>query len=127
MSEKARLNDILADVSALPETMVWRNNTGQAWQGDKVDLRGRKYVQVEPGMVVLRKARPITFGLPGSGDIMGASGRRPLAVEVKDDGGRQSQQQILFERAWTRIGGIYVLARDSREAVEGIERALLLG
>ena len=77
-------------------------------------------VRIEPGMVVLRNARPIKFGLPGSGDILGAHAGRPVAVEMKDERGAQRELQKNFERSWVKAGGIYILARSSEEAVNGL-------
>lgn len=119
-SEKAILNDTLVAISAEPETIAWRNNTGQAWQGKRQNLRVGEMVRVIQGMVVLGEARPITFGLPGSGDILGASAGRPLSIEVKDATGRQSDIQKRFEVAWVRAGGIYLLVRSPEEAVEAL-------
>lgn len=119
-SEKAILNDVLVAVSALPDAMVWRNNTGQAWQGGRVKARVGEKVTVEPGMVILRNARPINFGLTGSGDALGAVQGRPVAIETKARRGYQSEQQANFERAWVRCGGLYILARSPEEAVEGL-------
>lgn len=116
-SEKAILNDILVDVSAEPETLVYRNNTGMAWQGERVTAPVGSVVKIEPGMIILREGRPLHAGLPGSGDIMGVSRGRPLSLEVKRLGGRQTEIQRNFERAWTRAGGLYVLARSSAEAL----------
>ena len=119
-SEKAIQNDILMDLSALDGGIFWRNNSGQAWQGQKLEKPTGSYVKIEPGMVVLAQARPIRFGLEGSADIVGAYGCRPVAVEVKKDGGRQAQVQRYFERAWVKAGGIYVLARSVDEARDGV-------
>jgi hypothetical protein len=33
----------------------------------------------------------------------------------------------MFERAWVKAGGIYVLARSAAEAREKIEQAVLIG
>lgn len=122
-SEKAILNDALVDLAALPETMVWRNNTGTAWQGERVNAPVGSMVKVAPRMVILRDARPVTFGLPGSGDILGTHRGLALAVEIKKRTGRQSQQQRNFERAWTAAGGVYVLARSAGEAVRAVKHA----
>lgn len=124
MSEKAEQNQALIDLSALDETMVWQNSTGTAWQGKTVDVAPGGYVRVEPGMKVLRNARPIRFGLEGSGDILGAVRRRPLAVEMKSLTGRQRVTQQHFERAWVKAGGIYILARSADEAVSTVKSTL---
>ena len=114
-SEKAIQNDILIDVSSWDETMVFRNNTGMAWQGEKLKPRVGSTITVEPNMVILRNGRPVRFGLEGSADIIGASHRYPLAIEVKDEDGKQTEQQKKFENAWTAAGGIYILARSVNE------------
>lgn len=115
-SEKAIQNDGLVALSARPNSIYFRNNTGQAWQGRQVRAKVGGWVKFEEGMVVLRGARPISFGLEGSGDVLGADSGFPVAVEFKDADGRQRKQQILFGEAWERAGGIYVLARTVHEA-----------
>lgn len=116
-SEKAILNETLVAVSALPKTLVFRNNTGMAWQGDPARPRVGSMVRVEPGMVILRNARPIHFGLPGSADILGSTDGRPLAIECKDHNGTQLPSQQSFEKAWVKAGGIYVIVRSVDEAL----------
>ena len=119
--EKPIQNDILMDLSALDGGIFWRNNTGQAWQGKRVDLAPGAYVRIEPGMVVLKQARPIRFGLEGSSDIIGAYSRRAVAVEVKrEKGGRMESSQPHFRDAWVKAGGLYVLARSVEEARDGV-------
>lgn len=120
MSEKSVLNETLVAVSALPEALVWRNNTGQAWQGERVHARTGSSVTVLPGMTILRNARPISFGLSGSSDIIGAIQGRPVAIETKTQRGRQSDDQQIFETCWKRAGGLYVLARSREQALEGL-------
>lgn len=116
-SEKSILNETQVELSALPESLVFRNNTGQAWQGEEIYARLGSFVKVEPGMVILRRARRIRFGLPGSADLLGVVQRRAVAVETKTETGRQAEQQRLFGAAWERCGGIYVLARSATEAI----------
>lgn len=126
-SEKAILNDTLVSVTAVPETIAWRNNTGQAWAGQRVRLRpgskivvdGQTYV-ANANTVLILNAQPVTFGLPGSGDILGATAGRPLSIEVKDATGRQSEQQKAFQRAWEAAGGVYLLVRDPDEAAQQV-------
>lgn len=116
-SEKAIQNDGLVALSAEPDSIYWRNNTGKAWQGEKVNAAPGSHVKVEPGMVILRKARFITFGLSGSGDVIGAQQGVPVVVEFKTLTGPQAEQQRLFSAAWRRAGGVYVLARSPEESV----------
>lgn len=121
-SEKSILNETLVAVTALPETMAWRNNTGSAWQGKRVTGSVGTLVMLEPGMVILREARPVTFGLPGSPDIIGVRRQRAIGAEIKSDDGVQADLQIRFQRAWEKAGGLYVLARSADEVVEVLIR-----
>lgn len=119
-SEKAILNDTLVKVSALPETIIWRNNTGTAWAGRRVNVRPGQTLVVKPGMTIIMDAQPISFGLPGSGDAMGASAGRPLAIETKDATGRQTQEQKDFQAAWEAAGGVYILGRDADDIAQRV-------
>ena len=123
-SEHAIQSDTLVRLSGMDDALVFRNNTGQAWQGQRVRLKPGQNYRFEQGMVVLREARPITFGLEGSGDVLGAIQSAPVAVEVKTAEGKQRKAQELFERAWTKAGGIYVLARSAAEAERKVNEEL---
>lgn len=120
-SEQAELHDTLVAVSALPETLVYRQNTGQAWTGRPVDIGVGQYIRVERGMKILREARPINFGCPGAGDIVGVNRGKPLQIEMKTLSGRQQVIQQSFQRAWTKAGGIYILARSPKDAVNALK------
>lgn len=120
-SEKAILNDSLIAVSALPDTMAWRNNTGMAWQGEELRVGVGQMVRVERGMKILRDARPVQFGLLGSGDIMGVTFGRAWAIEVKDAVGRQQDSQIKFQRAFELAGGKYQLVRSAEAALSFVQ------
>jgi hypothetical protein len=115
-SEKAIQNEILVDVSSWDETLVFRNNTGMAWQGERLKLAPGSTLTVEPGMVVLRNGRPVKFGLEGSADILGSAMGWALAIEVKTDVGRQREQQGKFQTAWQNAGGLYIIARSVADA-----------
>jgi hypothetical protein len=60
------------------------------------------------------------YRIRGTADIIGITGAnwsiatspRPLAVEVKMPGGRQSEDQKEFEKRWVLHGGVYVLAHS---------------
>jgi len=122
-SEKRILNDSLVAVSALPHTMAWRNNTGTAWQGEEVRAGVGTLVRVESGMKILRNARPISFGLPGSGDLLGVTRGRAWALEIKDTHGQQRDTQKKFQAAFELAGGVYALSRSvdfSRKIIEGL-------
>lgn len=77
---------------------VWRNNTGTYWSGD----------------------RPISYGYPGSADIIGllpGSGRF-LAIECKSSIGKQSRKQLHFQEQVERDGGVYLLVRSVQNLEE---------
>lgn len=116
-SEKAIQNEILVAVSQLPDTLVWRNNTGQAWQGQRLNLPVGKEFEMLPGMVVLAEARPVDFGCPGSPDIVGTYRGRALGIEVKAVGGYQSKIQKRFELRWTQTGALYGCAKSTQDAL----------
>lgn len=117
-SEKSIMNLTLVDVSALPDTMAYRQNTGQAWQGDVARVEPGEYIRVEPGMKILRKARPVSFGVVGGGDIVGARKGRPFQIETKTLTGAHRTQQITFGENWEKRGGIYIMARSPESAIE---------
>lgn len=66
------------------------------------------------------------FGLVGSGDILGVipPNGRALAVEVKTGRGRQTPAQIRFQTAFSKRGGLYVVARCPGDAILAIEHAM---
>lgn len=122
-SEKAIQNDVLVKVTALPDTFCWRNNTGEAWQGRRARFYPGTEIPVPAGVVVLVDARPVSFGLKGSADIIGATAGRPLAIEVKDENGRQEEDQKRFQAAWEKVGGLYLLVRDPDDAAARVAEA----
>jgi hypothetical protein len=76
---------------------AWRNNTGTAWIGEQ----------------------PVTFGYPGSGDILGLTSRGQFfAVECKSPTGAQSAKQKEFEAKVRTSSGIYILVRSVEELEE---------
>lgn len=119
-SEAAILKQALVDATALPRTLLYRNNTGMAWQGQRLSRAPGAIVKIEQGMVVLRDARPITFGLEGSGDIMGVHDGLPVAGESKTLTGPQREAQLRFQRAWEAAGGRYILFRSPEQFLAGL-------
>lgn len=104
------MNEILLEISCLPDVLAWKNTTGTARAIDN-------------------PARFIAFGLPGSADILGAVGPhgRMIALEVKSGNARQSPQQRNFERAVARVGGAYGVARSVADAVAFVKTAAASG
>jgi hypothetical protein len=119
---------ILLAIGSHPEVRVFRNTVGEGWQGQVV-ARNSGTVRLQPGDIVIRGARAVTFGLcPGSSDIIGwrsklvtpdMVGKRAAvftAVEVKTPTGRASLGQEKFIAAVGRGGGIAGIARSPDEA-----------
>lgn len=103
MNETTILREILAWLSAQPQTLAWRQNVGL---GRTLD------------------GRAVRFGVRGQADILACRRGRALAVEVKTATGRQSRAQRNFEAAWRAAGGVYVLARsvaDLRDALAALD------
>ena len=90
-SEASIQADILLELGKVfPDCVTaWRNNTGAFHDGERL----------------------IKFGIPGQADISGLI--KPLGcrleIEVKRPGGRQSANQILFNRMINQHGGLYLL------------------
>lgn len=121
-SEHAILNDALMGITRLPDTLAYRQNTGSAWQGRPVNVPPGQYVKVLPGMKILAEARPIDFGLPGAGDMVGHRRGKAFQVETKTATGSQREAQKTFERQWVKRGGIYILARTAAEAIDRVSQ-----
>jgi hypothetical protein len=104
-AESAILHAVLARLGSRPGVRCWRNNTGagRTFSGDA-----------------------IRWGLKGSADILGliAPQGRFLAVEVKTPDGRQSSEQVSFQRMIEKHGGIYLLVRSADEAEQLLTNAL---
>lgn len=99
---------------------LFRNNVGQAWQGSgkivRVSHEGEQWC--EPGDVILRRARPINFGLEkDTGDLIGWT---PVlvtpdmvgstlavftSVETKDEGYSPTEGQLNWQRVVKEAGG----------------------
>ena len=97
--ESVILRDILVAVTALPNAMFERMNTGVA--------------QTASGNVV-------RFGNPGGPDIRGTYRGRSVAIEAKTDTGRQSEAQRRWQAAHERAGGIYIIARSADDATHAL-------
>jgi hypothetical protein len=98
--------------------IIWRNNTGSAWQGQTV--------HTQPGVLTLRDPRLVKFGLcEGSADLIGihrGTGRF-LAFEVKTETGRATVEQKRFINAVCAAGGIAGIVRSPAEAIALVHSA----
>ena len=99
MTETEIMREILVAVTALPETIAWRNNSGVA---------------------VTAARQVVRFSTPGAPDILGVRRGRGFGIEVKTSTRRQSKEQRAFQRAFERAGGLYVLARSVGDALAAL-------
>lgn len=88
--------EILLAVSAMPDTLIWRQNAGS---------------------VIAPSGARIRVGPAGVADIVGVTKGRALAIEVKAEDGRQSEAQKNFASRWRDAGGLYILARSTDDVV----------
>lgn len=110
---------------------LFRNNSGIGWAGSPVyKVHKPELVQLNPGDVVVRHARPLHAGLcDGSSDAIGwqsieitpamVGGKLAVfvAVEAKSRFGRLTVEQAQFLGAVKSAGGIAIEARDVDTAV----------
>ena len=87
---------------------LFRNNVGMGWTGKHIMFSRPMSVQVMPGDVLVRHARPLHAGLcEGSSDLIGFSNRGLfMAVEVKTPIGRLTDKQTDFISTVKSFGGI---------------------
>lgn len=104
-----------------PHARLWRNNVGEAWQGEVLRRFGN--------CITLANVRRIHAGLgTGTGDLIGGVsklitldmvGQRVFVfanVEVKTPKGRVRPEQKAFIAVVKALGGIADIARDENEA-----------
>lgn len=125
-------NQCMMRLSALDNSLFYRQNTGTAWQGSgkpRNFQRGAhlvypngKAVYLPSGGVVLLDARPISFGINGSGDCLGCWEGLPIQVEFKRDAKQKLRtDQERFAKAWRQAGGIYLRLDSLEQCEEEIE------
>lgn len=100
---------------------VFRMNVGVAWvgTGEPVRVRAPCMVQMNPGDVLLRRARRLDTGVPtGFSDTFGfTKDLRPFFMEWKSATGRPSKEQKQFLNAVHARGAIAGIARSTDEAI----------
>lgn len=111
---------------------LWRRNIGQGWIGESHVVQKREVVALEPGDVVIKRARPFHNGVAGQSDMWGwrtvtitpaMVGQRiaqHVEIEDKGDGDKERPEQASWGRAVLAAGGVYGVARD----VEDVRRLL---
>jgi hypothetical protein len=108
MAERDIQNEILISLGSRKDVRLWRQNAGVARSMESNNV--------------------IRMGVAGCADLTGivtisGIGIR-LEVEVKTQKGRQSDQQIRFEKMVRDRGGIYILARSVDDAILQLEEAI---
>lgn len=110
--------------------LLFRANVGRGWTGKTERITKGGLVAVQPGDVVIRKARPFDTGLPpGFSDTFGALpvlvtpdmvGRtiaQFVALEVKQPGERAKDHQAKFLQAVRNQGGRAGVVNGPHEAL----------
>lgn len=99
---------------------IFRCNVGEAWIGPSTYFREPTNITVQPGDVLIRKAKRFHAGLTtGNGDYIGWSNTgKFISVELKTETGKVRPEQIAFVEAVRRSGGIAGIVRDEEEAFD---------
>jgi len=112
MTPEARIQREIMLALSQAGCLVWRNNTGQAWQG--------KQIHRAQDQITLSQCRPVHFGLcKGSSDLICISPEGFfVAIEVKTSKGRATNEQETFISAVNKAGGRAGIARNPEEALD---------
>lgn len=102
-------NQILSYLSRLPRTLAFPHDSVGIW---------------DPTRKIFRK-RNSAHHMLGVADILGIYEGRPLAIEVKSEKGRPTQEQKNFLRLWAEQGGIAILARSIEDVRIGLHQAMI--
>ena len=94
------VNDVLIAVTALPDGMFWRANTGVA---------------------VTASRNVVRFNLPGTPDILGVLRGRGIGIEGKTGLGRLNIDQKRWRKNWLRGRGIYIIARSVEQVLAELQ------
>lgn len=109
---------------------LFRCNTGMGWAGNAQHFSKITTIQVYPGDVVIRKARPLHAGLTeGGSDLIGwTKDGRFLAVEDKILGNKTDpyrlEKQTTFITSINRAGGVAFFTCSLNEALSKINVAI---
>ncbi len=112
MNPETKLMRLIMLALTKADCICWRNETAGAYVG--------RVIHKDQRIVTLANAQLMTFGLcVGSADIIGihkATGRF-LAVEVKTEKGKPTQEQLNFLEQVKNAGGIAGVARSVEDAL----------
>ena len=106
------VQDILIAISQFQSVRAWSNPTGYARAMSDTDVI-------------------VKYGMKGSADIIGIFQWNGvglfLAIEVKTGTARQTVLQKNFMAMIRRLGGVYIVARNLKQALDAIEQVLQKG
>lgn len=99
---------------------IFRCNRGIGWVGKSIRFSEVMKIEVQPGDVLIKKARPLHAGLvDGNGDYIGYSSTgKFISLEIKTDTGIISPDQITWCDAVNHSGGIAGIVRDEEQAFD---------
>jgi hypothetical protein len=116
MLEQDILPDVLVAVTALPQTLAWRANSGLF-----LSMDGKRHVRANiPGCADVLGCQAVTI----TPEMVGMTIGRAVAIETKRRTGKQQETQDRFERLWTAAGGVYIIARSAEQAVADLTAAI---
>lgn len=134
-NESQLVADALLDLGLEDNLWIWRENTGRAYGVGVVKAAlkvlmaarsGNLFQGVRDAIKLLQGAQPITFGIPGRGDISGIIFKpgmaygRPLAGEAKIKGRKRTDEQIRWAEKFKAMGGFYVHFEQVRHIREAL-------
>ena len=127
-TDTAFLNRIMLACSRGP-VRLFRNSVGLGWVGKPIRVQKPELVQMLPGDVLIRKARPLHAGLvKGSGDHIGWVSRTITtehvgqtwavfaSLEAKEGTGRSDADQVNWREQVRAAGGIAGEVRSVEDA-----------
>lgn len=130
MKESEIMKRIQLAASALG-IRLWRNNSALGWAGESVKVTSTRIVELKPGDVVVKDARPLHAGLcVGSGDLIGI---KPITItqdmvgttigqfvscEVKSPGKKPTLEQVAFCVIVNKLGGAGFVVDSVEKASE---------
>lgn len=123
VSENQIQKDIMLYVSKLGHRL-FRVNTGMGWAGKSTPFTKKMLVQVYPGDVLVRQARPLYAGLTeGGSDLIGwtADGHF-IAIETKTINGKTDKERLEKQKNFiaqiNKAGGIAFIARSVDDVIK---------
>ena len=97
------VNKILLELGSTKYVRLWKNSTGMAYSAS---------------------GNAISFGLPGSGDLIGIlKNGRFISIECKTGSATQTKNQKNFHKMIETFGGLYILARPGDDILIQIIKA----